>query len=196
MFCALLFALFGKGCNLYRSNFEILQILSLPFRMQNKLAFTPEVCCKIIWAIIVNTRFFFDDIKLADDFLEQGQYIQFLVSTLEGDYMAIKYGIKIECHNFPQEWQMPEPYHERLGGYQQGKGGGGDYHPQFLPDALVGLTSPWTQPNLSMQPTQPYNWQPAMCVDECHPKIRTMIEPLLTKIWGPVLGVQYSHGRW
>ncbi len=69
-FCALLFTLFGKGCNLYQSNFEILQILSLPFCMQNKLAFTPEVCRCIRWAIIVDTRSFFDDIKLADDFLE------------------------------------------------------------------------------------------------------------------------------
>ncbi len=62
-FCALLFTLFGKGCDLYRSNFEILQILSLPFSMQNKLAFTLEVCRRITWAIIVNTRSFFDDIK-------------------------------------------------------------------------------------------------------------------------------------
>jgi hypothetical protein len=51
---------------------EILQILSLPFCMQNKFAITPEVCCRNTWAIIVNTRSFFDDIKLADDFLEQG----------------------------------------------------------------------------------------------------------------------------
>jgi hypothetical protein len=108
MFCALLFTLFGKGHDLYRSNFEILQILSLLFCMQNKLALTLEVCCRITWAIIVNTRSFFDDIKLADYFLEQGQYMQFPASTLEGDYMAIKHGIKIEHHNFPQEWKMPE----------------------------------------------------------------------------------------
>ncbi len=30
-FCALLFTLFGKGCNLFWSNLEILHILSLPF---------------------------------------------------------------------------------------------------------------------------------------------------------------------
>jgi hypothetical protein len=107
-FCALLFTLFGKGCNLYWSNFEILQILSLPFCMQNKLLFTPEVCRRITCAIIVDTRSFFNDIKLVDDFLEQDQYMQFPASTLEGDYMAIKHGIKIERHNFPQEWKTPE----------------------------------------------------------------------------------------
>jgi hypothetical protein len=61
-FCALLFTLFGKGCDLYRSNFEILQILSPPFCKQNKLTFKPEVCRRITWAIFVNTRSLFDDI--------------------------------------------------------------------------------------------------------------------------------------
>jgi hypothetical protein len=82
---------------------QILQILSHPFCMQNKQAYTPEVVRCIIWAIIVDTRSFFEDIKLADDFLEQGDYIQFPASTLEGDYMSIKHGIKIQQHNFPPE---------------------------------------------------------------------------------------------
>ncbi len=93
-FCALLFTLFGDGCDLYWSMFQILQILSHPFCMQNKQAYTPEVVCHIIWAIIVSTRLFFDHIKLADDFLKQRDYMQFAASTLEGDYMFIKHGIK------------------------------------------------------------------------------------------------------
>jgi hypothetical protein len=87
--------------------------------------------------------------------------MQFPAFTLEGNYMVIKHSIKIERHNFPQEWKMPESYHERLGGYQQGKGGGGGNHPLFSPAAPAGLTSLWIQPDLSKQPTQPYN----------HPKI-------------------------
>ena len=94
-FCALLFALFGEGCDLYRSMCQILQILSHPFCMQNKQAYTPEVCCRITWAIIVDTRSFFDNIKLAEDFLEQGDYMQLPASTLEGNFMSIKHGIKI-----------------------------------------------------------------------------------------------------
>jgi hypothetical protein len=47
IFCALLFTLFGEGCDLYRSMFQILQILSHPFCMQNKQANTPEVCHRI-----------------------------------------------------------------------------------------------------------------------------------------------------
>jgi hypothetical protein len=35
-FCALLFTLFGEGCDLYRSMCQILQILSHPFCMQNQ----------------------------------------------------------------------------------------------------------------------------------------------------------------
>jgi hypothetical protein len=60
---------------------QVLQVLSHPFCMQNKQAYTPEVVHRIIWAIIVDTQSFFDDIKLAEDFLEQGHYMQFLAST-------------------------------------------------------------------------------------------------------------------
>jgi hypothetical protein len=68
--------------------------------------------------------------------------MQFLASTLEGDYMAIKHSIKIERHYFPQEKEMLEPHYEHLRGYQQGKGGGGSFQPQFPPGAPVGSTSP------------------------------------------------------
>jgi hypothetical protein len=134
-FCALLFTLFGEGCDLYWLNFEILQILSLPFCMQNKLMFNPEVCRCITWAIIFDTQSFFDGIKLTDDFFEQGCYMQLLASTLEGDYTAIKHGInmKIEHHNLPPEWKMLEPHYECIGGYQQGRGSGGlGWEFQFL----------------------------------------------------------------
>jgi hypothetical protein len=75
---------------------NILSILSHPFSGQNKLAYTPEVCRRITWAIIVDTRSYFDDIKLADDFLHCNGRMQFPISTLDGDYMNIKHGIKTE----------------------------------------------------------------------------------------------------
>jgi hypothetical protein len=71
-FCALLFTLFGEGCDLYRTMKSILQILSHPFSMQNKQAYTPEVVRRIVWAIIVDTRAYFDNIKLAEDFFRTG----------------------------------------------------------------------------------------------------------------------------
>jgi hypothetical protein len=72
----------------------------------------------------VDTRSYFDDIKLAEDFMEQGQHLQFPVSTLEGDFIAIKHGIQIQRHNIPAEWATPEPYKGPLSYYPM-KGGGG-----------------------------------------------------------------------
>ncbi len=91
--------------------------------MQNKQAYTPEVCHRITWAIIMDTCSFFDDIELAKDFLEQGESMRFPASTLEGEYMSIKQGNLIHRHNFPQDWETPAPQvpHE---GYYPGKGGG------------------------------------------------------------------------
>jgi hypothetical protein len=183
-FCALLFTLFGEGCDLYWSMLQILQILSHSFCMQNKQAYTQEVVCCIIWAIIIDTRSFIDDIKLADDFLEQGDYMQFPASTLEGNYMSIKHGINIQQHNFPPEWVMQEPQPGPI--YYPGKVGGGGY--QLNPGVLVGSPSPWTQPPPLAKPTlPPYNWRPATFVDERNPKIQTMMESLLIKFRGRCL---------
>jgi hypothetical protein len=76
-------------------------------------------------------RSFFNDIKLADDFVKQGDYMQFPASTLEGDYMSIKHGIKIQRHNFPTEWMTPDL---QLGGpmYYPGKAVGGPYQPPLV----------------------------------------------------------------
>ncbi len=101
-YCALLLTLFGGGCNLYRSNFQMLKLLGHPSCTQHEVAYTPEVCRRITWVIIVDTRTYFDDIKLADAFLNDRQ-ILFLVSTLEGDYVTIRHRNKIHCHNYPTE---------------------------------------------------------------------------------------------
>ena len=125
----------------------------------------------------MDTQTYFDDIKLADDFIQQRRYLKFPVSTLDADYAAIKYGIKIKRHNFPKEWMTKEPWQQ--GGYQQRdslyqgagmSGGGGGYQPQV---PLTGTT-----------PKTPYSWRPASFVDERHPKIQTMMEPFLVRFRG------------
>jgi len=161
---------------------SILQILRHAFSMQNKQAYSPEVVRRIIWAIIVDTRSYFDDIKLADDFVEQGQYLQFPVSTLEGEFIAIKHGIKIQRHNFPAEWAMPDPYQGQQG-YYPGKGGGGGYH--IPPGTPSGPPTPWVPPPGGVKPPlTPYNWRPANWEETRHPKIQAMMEPLLSKYRG------------
>jgi hypothetical protein len=151
--------------------------------MQNKQTYTPEVCRRITWAVIVDTRSFFDNIKLAEDFLEHGDYMQFPASTLvEGDFMSIKHGIKIQRHNFLPEWGTPEPQYGPPIPYHPGKSGGGGYQPLVLP-----ATPPpgmWSQPPPPKTPTQPYNWRPVNWADECHPKIAAMMETLLTRYRG------------
>lgn len=183
-YCALLFTLFGEGCDLYRSMLQVLQVLSHPFCMQNKQAYTPEVVRRIIWAIIVDTRSFFDDIKLAEDFIDQGHYMQFPASTLEGDLMSIKHGIKLQRHNFPHEWAAPDVQPGPQ--YYQGKVGGiGGYH--IPPGVPSGPPSPWPKhPPLAPQNLPPYNWRPAGFVDDRHPKISAMMEPLLMKFRGRI----------
>ena len=118
--------------------------------MQNKQAYTPEVVRRIVWAIIVDTRSYFDDIKLAEDFMEQGQHLQFPVSTLEGDFIAIKHGIQIQRHNFPAEWSAPEPYKGPSSYYPMKGGGGGGY--QLPPGVPSGNPTPVGPPSWAPPP--------------------------------------------
>jgi hypothetical protein len=145
------------------------------------------VCHWITWAIIVDTRSFFDDIKLAEDFLEHGEYMHFPASTLERDFMAIKHGIKIQRHNFPLEWVTPEPQYGLPGPYYPVMSGGSGYQP-LLPPSGIQVPPPgtWPQPP-PKPPSQPYNWRPANFNDGRHRKIAAMMEPLLTKFQGRCL---------
>jgi hypothetical protein len=139
-----------------------------------------EVCHRIIWAIIVDTRLFFDDIKLAEDFLEQGQSMMFPASTLEGEYLSIKHGIIIHCHNFPQDWETPAPQ-VLQGGYYPRKGGGGGYQPLQPPS---GGPPPWQHTPVKPPASGSYKWWPDNWIDERHPKTQAMMEPFLVTFRG------------
>jgi hypothetical protein len=124
--------------------------------MENKQAHTPEVCHRITWAIIVDTRSFFDDIKLAEDFLEHGKYMQLPASTLGGDFMSVKDSIKIQRHNFPLEWSTPEPQHGPPGPYYPGRSGISNFNP-FHPRQVCRYLHPAhgnnLHPNHPLSPT-------------------------------------------
>ena len=121
--------------------------------MQNKQAYTPEVLRRIIWAIIVNTRLFFNDIKLAKDLLKQGHYMQFPASTLEGDLMSIKHGNKLQRHNFPHKWMAPEVQPGPQ--YYPREGGGGVAAITFPPVSPAALRA--HGPSLLHWPHQPHH---------------------------------------
>ena len=63
--------------------------------------------------------------------------------------------------------------------------GGGGYH--IPPRVPSGPPSPWPKhPPLAPQNLPPYNWRPAGFVDDRHPKISAMMEPLLMKFRGRI----------
>jgi hypothetical protein len=70
-FCALIFTMFGEGCDLYRSMLQILKILSHLFCIQRKTVYTPDLVHRIVWSIIVETCSFVNNINLADNFVKQ-----------------------------------------------------------------------------------------------------------------------------
>jgi hypothetical protein len=98
--------------------------------------------------------------------------------------MSIKHGIKIQRHNFPSERGTPEPQYGPPIPYHLGKSGGGGYQPLSPPATHPPGTY---QPPPPKTPTQLYNWCPANWVDEHHPKIAAMLEPLLAKYRGRCL---------
>ena len=111
--------------------------------------------------------------------------MQFPASMLEGGLMSIKHGITLQRHNFPHEWAAPEVQPGPQ--YYPGKGGvSGGYH--IPPGVPSGPPSPWTKhPPLAPPNAPAYNWRPAGFVDEHHPKIIPMMEPLLMKLRGRCL---------
>jgi len=80
--------------------------------------------------------------------------------------------------------------------YHPGKSGGGGYQP-LLPPATP-PPGTWSQPPPPKTLTQAYNWRPANWVNECHPKIAAMMEPLLAKYWGrcSVSNILTASNKW
>ena len=166
-FCALLWCLFGEGCDHYRSMLNIFGNLNNPFSGQNKIAYTPEVCKRIVWAVIVDTRQFFDDIKLQDDFINhRGSNFPYPVSMLQGEYMNIKFGNPIQRHNFPREWMTGTREQQGpQGGYQDGHQGGGAGREGGGGGGRGGYQPP------DLTPRVPVNWRKPGFVEERHQKI-------------------------
>jgi len=76
----------------------------------------------------------------------------------------------------------PEPKYAPQVPYYPCKPGGGGYQPGQQPS--IPPPGGTYQPPPQKTPTQPYNWCPAKWVDERHPKIAAVMEPLLTKFRG------------
>jgi hypothetical protein len=69
----ILWTLFGDGCNYYVEVLEVLWILESKDVYAMRKAYTPEVCRRIIWAILHDGRRFFDKKKYGVHLETRGQ---------------------------------------------------------------------------------------------------------------------------
>ncbi len=157
-------------------------------------AFNINVCRRIIWAIVCDGRFFFSKVKLSQDLIPGVGWKDRPTSLLNLILDKVMFAEPIMRPTFPIKWQYtmePPPVerqNEQQGGtprigdraqpqgggnqgkgkgaayqhgnqYQQGRTGGNQHQQQGC-----GNPQPWTSPR-----------------DARHPKIKALIDPLLTK---------------
>jgi hypothetical protein len=69
MFCVFLYILFGSKCEYYAKFMDHKCIFDNPSTQSIHKSLTVPVCCRIVWAIVCNGRFFFSKVKLSQDLM-------------------------------------------------------------------------------------------------------------------------------
>jgi hypothetical protein len=104
-FCALVWALFGEGCEYYRKLYEIYLCLDSDRASEDWANFTPLLCRQITWAILDDGREYFAQVMLPDKFaVPPGTLIRYPQSSLEELIRPIRTQAPILRANFPSQW--------------------------------------------------------------------------------------------
>jgi hypothetical protein len=170
-FCALLWALFGEHCDYYKELVKIHCILDREECFTIGDAYTKEVCARITWAIIDDSRSFFGRNPVASDFAP-GLTFQFSVSCLDSITDAVQNALPVQWATFPRQWMTPVvqgiPVTTRQG--QRGQ----------TPIPTVPPPIGWLA-NPPQQQGQQGAQRKSPPEDIRHPKIQALMDPYLTK---------------
>jgi hypothetical protein len=182
--------------------------------MAIKVHFTAEHCRRITWAIIDDSRLYFDNVKTTLDF-NTGATIAFPQSFLVDIIRNVQHGILVERANFPEEWmskkRTPTQEQRQPNARTQGSGPPGSgtdrpsQHPtgrgyehyrgtqhegqQYGGQGYQGMGAPgggYTGGGYYPPNSyQPRNWS-TNWHDERHPKLKTMMAAYLKRTNGRV----------
>jgi hypothetical protein len=104
-FCALIWALFGDGCEYFRKLFQVYLCLDSDRACEDWANFTPLLCRQITWAIIDDGREYFSQTMLPERFqVPPGTHIRYPCSSLEELIRPIRTQSPILRANFPTQW--------------------------------------------------------------------------------------------
>jgi hypothetical protein len=184
---------FGSKCKYYSKLMDVKQIFDYSSTQTIQVAFNVNVCHHIIWAIVCDGRFFFSKVKLSQDLIPGVGWKDCPTSLLNLILDKVMFA-PIMRPTFPIEWEytmepLPDAcqnkqqggtpcFGDRVqpqGGSDQGKGKGGAYqHGNQYQQGRTGGNQYQQQGRGNLQPwTSPR--------DVRHPKIKALINPLLTK---------------
>jgi hypothetical protein len=125
-FCALLWALFGLGCDYYHELKKIHKSLGSKDVAAIREAFTVDKCRHIIWAIIDDGRAFFRQKMTVGDFSDPDGFT-FPTSLLSAMKQEVRYAQLVERPFYPRSWELGYHSEKEGGGNSKGKvvGSGG-----------------------------------------------------------------------
>ncbi len=104
-FCALVWALFGNGCEYFQKLYEVYLCLDSDRANEDWANFTPLLCRQITWAIIDDGREYFAQTMLPVRFhVPAGTLIRYPQSSLEELIRPIRTQSPILRANFPVQW--------------------------------------------------------------------------------------------
>jgi hypothetical protein len=126
-FCALIWTLFGEECDYYKGLLEVAETLDQQEVHIIRDSFTPNVCRRITWAILMDGRSFFNTVLVAAQF-RSGERFRWPTSLIHKITDNVRFATAIERPMYPVEWLIPSstvPSMPGGGGGRGSSGGGG-----------------------------------------------------------------------
>jgi hypothetical protein len=104
-FCVFLYVLFGSKCEYYAKVMDLKKIFDNPSTQSIHEAFTVPMCCRIVWAIVCNGRFFFSKVKLSQDLMPGMGWKDPPSSLLSLIMDKVMFAEQIMQPTFPMDWE-------------------------------------------------------------------------------------------
>ncbi len=82
LFYSLLWALFDDECNYYKEVMKVLQVLDSRGAYATRSAYTPEICRRILWAVVLHEGWQFFDTKLLSTAFTPGKTLLYPMCLL------------------------------------------------------------------------------------------------------------------
>lgn len=186
-FCALLHALFGERCPYYRQCYALWTVMNSDLIHEQRASFDALYCRQIVWAVLMESRVFFNQRLSVDDFVGvHPDDVKYPKSNLMGIVAKVEEMEPILRSSFPTAWYPSGPAKRTS---QASGAAATQYHLGSVapPVPSVAGGAPSVVSGITTGSTRTPRPPPTIRTTDIHPKIKSTMEAYIARNGGVYL---------